>query len=245
VNAVLGAGVSAAVAALLTAAAYSGAPLLAAAVAVAVLAAAAGWPYLIDLPDTVGTSLVVAVTGLIAAGLALWAQDRVRPLEFFAALIALSVLLAFGHELVRGGRRTDLVESLTGTLSGQVLAVLAAGWVLVPTSPVGREGVVLAAVTVTAARCAAVLPLPARIRGWAALALGTVAGAVASRMLFAGDLTTGAVIALCVAGVVAALDWLFAAQEGARHGAGLLAAGAVPVTAVGTVAYAVARVVTS
>jgi hypothetical protein len=241
VTAVLGALGSVVLAVLLAVAAFAGAPVLAAAVGVVVLALAAGWGTLLDLPDPRGTGVVVGASGLVAAAAAVDALDRPRPLAVFAALLALSVLAAFAHELLRRGGRVDLVESVTGTLCGQVLAVLGAGWVLVPSTGLGERGVLVAAAAVAGARLASALPWPVRITGWVGFVTGTAAAALAARVLVPEYLAGGAVTGLAVAAVVAGLDRLLAAQPAAGSTAGLVAAAAAPVAAVGTVAYAVAR----
>ncbi len=237
--AVLGAVASVALAALLVVAAWSGPLLAAAAVAVSVLALASGWGSLLDLPDERGTAVVVLLTGSAALAAVAAGFDARRPLAVFAAVVAAAVLLAFAHELLRGGGRADLVESVTGTLSGQVVAVLGAGWVLLPSTGLGVAGVVPAAAAVVAARLATALPGAAS--AWAGLVLGAVAAGVAARQVTPDHVVAGAVTGLCVAAVVVGLDRLLSAQDAARGTAGLVAAAAAPVTAAGTVAYAVAR----
>ena len=238
---VLGAGACLVLAVLVAVAAQAGPVALAAAVAVAVLLVAAGWAPLLRLPDPRGTALVVAASGLAGAAAAVLVQGAERPLAVFAALVAASVLLAFLHELVRGGGRAELVESVTGTLSGQVVAVLGAGWPLVPTTALGLPGVVVAAAALAAAKLAGALPGPERFPGWAALLLGTAAGAGAAQLVVPSRLVAATAVAAGVAAVAAGLDRLLTTQPAASSVAGALAAAAAPVTAVGTVAYAVAR----
>lgn len=242
-TAVLGAAGSVALAALLavTSAVSTGPALPAAAVAVVVLALAAGWGVLLDLPDPRGTGVVIAVTGLAAAVASVVSQGRTRPLAAFAAVLALGVLLAFGHELVRRGGRAALVESVTGTFSGQVLAVLAAGWALLPGTRVGLDGVLVAAAAVAAARLSTAVPGPARVTGWVGVAAGAVAALVVGYVVMPQLLGAAAAIGLGIAGVTAGLDRLLAAQDAAQDPAALVASAAAPVAAAGTVAYAVAR----
>lgn len=231
-----------ALAALVAVAGYAATPLLlAGAVGLAVLLLALGWGRLLELPAPRGSAVVIALTGWAAAVLALRATGMIRPLAPFAALLALSVLLAFGHELVRRGGRAQLVESVTGTLSGQSLALLGGGWVLLPTTRLALTALATAALAAVGARFAGLIPVPPVFSGWAALAGGTLAGVVAAVVLEPGRFLALLLVAAVVAAVVAGLDQLVLPLARERGVPAALAAGAVPVLAVGTAAYAVAR----
>ncbi len=239
---VLGALVTSALAALITVAAYAGVTVLAAAVGLTVMLVALGWAVLLELPDRRGTALMVVLGGWAGVAGGLWARDRARPLSVFAALVALAVLSSFGHELLRGGRRERLVESVTGTLTGQVVAILGAGWLLLPTTSLGVDGVGVAAVALAVTRIVGSLPLSGQIVGWVGLAAGGAAAAGAAQLLGATG-SAPVVVGVAVAAVAAGVDRLLLAQPGARGPLGLLSGGAVPVAAVGTVAYAAALLV--
>jgi hypothetical protein len=229
-------------AALVAAAAYLGAAtLVAAAIAVCLLLLALGWASLLELPDPRGTTLTIGASGAAAAGVGLVLADRKQPLTAFAVLIAGSVLLAFVHELARRDGRPGLVESVTGTLSGQVIAVLGAGWVLLPSTALGKGGVYVAAAAVIAASIGLVLPVDQNLRGWVAFAAGTAAAGATTVATAPTNLAEGLVLGVAVAGVVAGMGLLLRAQRTTRTVLGLLAAGAAPVCAIGTVAFAVAR----
>jgi hypothetical protein len=243
VTAVLVAVASVALAALLTLAGYAGSSVLVAAAALIVVVSAMGWGPLLRLPDPRGTFLVIASTGWAAIGVAWWSVTQARPLATFAVVLAFAVLAAFAHELLRRDGRPQLVESVTGTLSGQVVAALASGWVLLPGAAPGLGGLIVATVTVGAACLVAGLPLAPRVAGWGSLVVGAVAGVVAA-FVFAGTTVQACVAAaVSVVAVVAALDRLLRAQvRTAKPGSmGLLAVAAAPVSSVGMVAYAVIR----
>ncbi len=238
-TALLAALASTALAALLAFAAYAGTSVLAATVALIVVLVAIGWATLVELPDRRGTSIVVAITGWAGVGLALLARERSRPLGTFAVVIAFAVLAAFVHQLLRGGRREHLVESVTGTLAGEVVAVLGAGWVLLPTTTLGVHGVVVAAAALAVARLVGALPLPPRASGWSVVGAGAAASAVTVEVLGSPRLAS-LVAGLAVSVVVMALDRLVLAQRAARSPLGMLCGAAVPVAASGMAAYAVA-----
>lgn len=232
-----------ALAALIAVAGYSLTPLLvAAAVGLAVLLLAVGWARLLDLPAPGGTAVVIVITGWSSAALAIRAAGMTRPLAPFAALLALGVLLAFGHELVRSGRH-DLVESVTGTLSGQALALLGGGWVLLPTTRLALTALSVALAAAVVTRLVGIMAIPPAFLGWVAMGAGTVAGLVVGVFLDGSRLGSEFLVAAVVAAVVAALDRLVLRVLPRRGALAGLAAGAAPLLAVGTAVYAVARLV--
>ena len=240
-SAVLAAATSVVLAALFALAGYAGGSVLLGAAALTVLVVALGWASALRLPGRRGTTLVVLLTGWAALGVAWVNQNAARPLAAFAAVVAFAVLAAFAHELVRRDGRPRLVEAVTGTLSGQVATVLAAGWLLLPGTAAGTSAVVVTAVAVGAARLVTAFPLPERSAGWVSLAGGAAAGSIAGVVLAPGNIQACVVAAVAVATVVAGLDRLLAAQVLKRSSLGLLAFAAAPVSSVGMVAYTVIR----
>jgi hypothetical protein len=245
VRAVLGALASVAFAALIVVAGYAVTPmLLAGAVALTVVVLALGWGSLLELPARRGTGLVIAVIGCGGAALAVKAVNITRPLAPFAALLAGAVLLAFAHELIRRHGRPHMVESVSGTLSGETVALLGGGWMLLPSTRLGLSALVVGAASAAAARLVAPLPLPERAEGWASLAAGALAGGISGTVLDPAQGMPLLGVALAVASVVAGLDRLVLGISARPSVPGVLAGAVAPVLAVGTVAYAVARLVT-
>jgi hypothetical protein len=216
-------------------------PLLAAAVGLVVLVLAIGWAGLLGLPARLGSATMIVLTGWSAAALAVRATEMARPLAPFAALMAVSVLLAFGRELTRRDGRRDLVESVTGTLSGQALALLGGGWILVPTTRLALTALVVAVVAATASRLVAFMPLPPHVLGWAALVGGVVAGTAVGAVLDLARVLSLLLLAAAVAAVAAGLDRLVLTVARGRGVPAALSVGAVPLLAVGTMTYTVAR----
>jgi hypothetical protein len=241
VNAALGALASAALAGLVGLSAYSGSFVLALAVGLVVLVTAVGWAALFDLPAPVGSAVLVGAAGWAGVALALAVQHKTRPLAWFAALVAACVLAAFVREILRRPPREALIESLTGTLAGEVVVVLGASWLLVPRTGVGGVGVLLGAVAVGVARLATALPVSGSVSGWLGLGAGTAAAMGAAAIVSPVHLGPGALIGVAVAAVVAGLDRLLAHPQVTRGGAALVASSAAPVAAAGVVAYAIAR----
>jgi hypothetical protein len=215
--------------------------------ALCVVSLGVGWGDLLRLPYRQGTAVLVSglgVAGLAGGTMALHSDsDPDRSLGVFVAILAAAVLTSFAHELARPDGRHELVESVTGTLSGQIVAVLASGWVLLEHLEAGPSALVIAAAAVATARIGGALPipLPEPLAVWATLVFGLV-GAVVASMLVSGvrPLTAG-LVGLAVAGMGLALDRLFP-LAGTRPELAVLARAAAPVAAAGTVAYAIFRI---
>jgi hypothetical protein len=153
------------------------------------------------------------------------------------------VLSTFAHELARRDGRHDLVESVTGTLAGQFVAVLAAGWILVGDTDAGAAAVVVAAAGVAASRFTLTLPLAASMLTWVGIGAGLVASVIASFVVGGVPAGTAASVGIAVAGVGIAVDRLVDADGVmTRLQPATLARAAAPIAAAGTAAYAVFRI---
>jgi hypothetical protein len=259
----LSAVLSIAIAALICVAAYAGLWIVVAAGGLCVLVLGIGWPRALALPHPAGSTALITATGgaalVVAATTAPTAISAAQPLSALAAVVAIALLTSFLHELLRRDGRPDVVESITGTLTGQVIAVLAAGWVLLVQVPEGPQSVVVGAAAIAVSRVVRALPLPEMITIWAAIAAGGVAGAVAAVALNAQTPVKSLIAGACVSGVGVAVDHLLDARaqlpalpedhdpgeaysDGPGYAPGplaMLAVAAAPVAAAGTVAYAV------
>jgi uncharacterized membrane protein YGL010W len=230
---------SGALAALVAVAAHVSPALIAIAVALIVILVAIGWALLLDLPDPQGTAAVIVISGWVGVGSTYVIRDTSRSLGVFSALIALAVILAFVHEMLRHGDRENLVESLAGTLTGQVIALLGGGWILLPTTALAEAGVVITATALGIARLAGVFGWQGRMRGWVPFGLGTAAGMAVAVTLGHGDMAS-LMLSASVAGTVAGLDRLLAALPASRTLLGAVTGAAAPTAAIGTVAFALA-----
>lgn len=217
-------------------------------VAVGVVCLAVGWGDLLHLPQRGGSGLLVALFGAGALLVVTGQEGSDRPLYWFPSLLAAAVLAAFGHELFRRDGRGDLVESVAGTLTGQVVAVLAAGWLLLVRTVPGWDAVLVAtaaaSVALVASRLLGFLPglLPSPILPWAAVGCGLVAAVVAAVLAPGVPLLTAVAVGASVAAVCVVLDRLLV-RPGAQAGLlAVLAAPAAAVAAAGTVAYTVVRI---
>ena len=85
---------------------------------------AIGWPFLIELPNP-GTARRVIIATSIAAGLVSYFFS-VRELVFLAGF---TVIAGFIAEMARRDGRPRLLEQISGTVSGSMLALMPALWV--------------------------------------------------------------------------------------------------------------------
>jgi hypothetical protein len=234
---------TAALAALLAAAAYLGPEWATGAAAVLTVLLAVGWAPLLRLPAAGATAVVVMVAGLGGVAVA-WATPDEPVLRNLPVVIALSLVLAFIAQMLRRGGRPRLVESVSGMSAGIVAAVSAAGWVAAVRSDAGADLVVTSAVALAVASAVSALPVAG---GWAgsllAAALGAAAGAGTATALPDVEPVVGLVVG-AVAGVVAgALRFLFDRQPTLARRTAAVAAVALPVTVTGMLVFVVGRLV--
>lgn len=232
---------TAALAAVLAVAGYLGEPALIAAAIVLVLAVAVGWPVLLGMPGSLGATVTVALGGM--AGVVVVALTNGEPyLRLMPMVIAATIVLAFVNELARGAGRTRVVESVSGVVTGALIAVCAAGWIAAGRSPAGSALVVASAAALAAASAVAALRWsPWLVTVVAVIAAGGV-GAGVSQVMPGLSAPVGGLIGLASAILVATVRQFMRSATDRRDRAAAIAAVTVPVSVSGIVAYIVGRV---
>ncbi len=114
--------VTAVLAAAVAVAGYLGGLPLSVAAAVLAVVFALGWPSLAGLPFVPGSAAVVALGGVGAVGV-VHVTTSEPYLRYLPVVFAAAILLAFVNELLRRDGRTRLVESVSGTVAGTLVAV--------------------------------------------------------------------------------------------------------------------------
>lgn len=226
-------------AALVAVGALAGPFVLSAALLVAVVALATGWPTLLGLPTQRGSTTMLALGGTASVLLVSLAPDG-SGTDWLAAVLALSVVATFAHQLLRRDLRPRLVESVTGVVSGIVVVELVAGW-----AAAGRQTeqlVLTGAAAVAASAAALALPWPQRVTGGFALLAGATFAALAASFLPDVESLPAAVTGLVVAGVLTSYDRLFSAVPSAASRQAGIAIGAAGVCSAGFVVHLLARV---
>lgn len=209
--------------------------------AVLVLVLAAGWPALAGLPFPPGSTAVVALGGLGAVAAVTFTP--LQPyLQHMPVVFAGAVVLAFVNELLRRDGRVRLVESVSGTVAGTVLAVCVTGWVATARADGGAALVVAGAVALALGSAAVAL----HGRPWLVYALtvavATGGGTLVGALLPTVELVTGAVLGLGVGVLVAAMHALFDRIPALERRLPSLAVAVLPVTVSGLLVYVAGRV---
>jgi hypothetical protein len=168
-----------------------------------VLLAVAWFPALQATSPIGGRVVVVAAAG--AADVAVLAADETRPMEHVTPVLAVAMLAALAHQLVRRDGRGGLTTSLTATGAATVFACLGSAWLALDVS---REGTGLLVLGAVAAAAPAVVDLAGSRLGrpawagavWAAAVTGVAAAVVAETT----DISLPVALAAAAGAVVAA-----------------------------------------
>lgn len=139
-----------------------------------------GWAGTLALPTPRGTVAVLMLGGWVIV-LSVALRDEPPWLTWLPAALAVSMILAFGHQLLRRDGRPRVADSLTSVLFG--LAVLTSGIFAIPLSRTDSGSAVLVAAVAAAAASSLtdVAGIRAVLRPWtapAALLVGGAAGLV-------------------------------------------------------------------
>lgn len=219
---------------------------------VAVVIFAAGWPTLLGLPTQRGSTTILALSGTMSV-LVVWltigipddlvaapqvlSKSAHQPLRWLAPVIALSVVVAFAHQLMRRDFRPRLVESVTGVVTGVVLVSVTGGWLASHVTTDGHGLIHTATAALVVAAALTMLPFARRITSplaaLAGTAVGSAVGALYEQLPWGPSVATSAMIGL----LVVAFDRLFITLPTARSRAAALAHGAGVVCAVGAATY--------
>ncbi|GAB3076990.1 MULTISPECIES: hypothetical protein [unclassified Phycicoccus] len=222
---------------------YASPDFVAVAVALAGLVLAWGWPQLLSLPSPRGTSAVLAVgTVLMTASVLL---TREAPyLQWLPAALAVSVIAAFLHQLMRRDGRPRLTESVTSSVTG--LAVVSAGIALAPVPQIlhGEHALAAAMAGLGFGVLADPLIKVQRLRQWAlfiSMVVGGAAGMVVSVLAGHPKPWPAALLGLLAAAVAHAARRVMAVLPATAMPRAQLAVGASSSLLVGVVAYVVVR----
>lgn len=202
---------------------------------------AVGWPMLTDLPSRPGSGAVVALGG--AGAVAVVHLTVGEPfLRALPVVFGASILLTFINELLRTDGRAHLVESVSGTVAGTLIAACSAGWVATQRAPGGAELVITGALALAVGSAVCAL----RVRGWVGVGITTgaavLAGGLGGALLPGLDPVAGALLGVAVGVLVASIHELFDRLPALARVPASLAATVLPVPVTGVLVYVVGRV---
>ena len=221
-------------------------------VAVLVPAAAQGWPALVRARHDLGGTIVMTISGLSAATSVYLLDD----MGVAGLVMAFSILVAFVGQMLRRDGRHNLVEDLSSTVAGCLVAVSGSAWcalepgladpaIVVPTCLALFVGAVLTVLNVRARMLEALtVTVPALFAGGAGYVLAS-AGFFGLSHISATAALQSAVACVAVgfvAGVLMASGnrvlWTHRWVPGGRAA---VASALVPILSVGVPVYAIAR----
>ena len=222
---------------------YASPEFVSVAVALAGFVLAWGWPLLLSLPSPRGTMAVLGLGTVLMTAAVLLTQDDPY-LRWMPAALAVAVIAAFLHQLLRRDGRPRLTESVAATTSG--LAVISSGIALAPVAQVMNGNHALAAAMTGLAVGALADPLIGlkRFRAWALfIAMACGGGAALLVSLFAGALRPGpaALLGLLAAAVSHAARRIMAVLPATSMPRAQLATAASASMLVGVVTHEVVR----
>ncbi len=199
-----------------------------------------GWTRLLAVPVGWGVGVVVAVTGAVTVVMSFLRGPDL--LGWLPTSLAVGVILAFGHQMLRRDGRPRLVESVSATVMGQTLVILGVGWLvaltLAPDGGVNAAG----AAGCAAATVVALAPWPRVV----VVGVGVVAAALSGAATTGGfnsiEVPTGLIVGGAAGIATLGIDVLFRRSVGDSTRAGV-AAGVASVLAAGLAAYAMSRFV--
>ena len=221
-------------------------------VAVLVPAAAQGWPALVRARHDLGGTIVMTISGLSAAVSVYLLDD----MGVAGLVMAFSILLAFVGQMLRRDGRHNLVEDLSSTVAGCLVAVSGSAWcalepgladpaIVVPTCLALFVGAVLTVLNVRARMLEALtVTVPALFAGGAGYVLASAGFFGLSHISATAALQSAVacVVVGFVAGVLMASGnrvlWTHRWVPGGRAA---VASALVPILSVGVPVYAIAR----
>jgi hypothetical protein len=209
--------------------------LLAVAVVVA-LAVGVGWPHYLGIP---AKKTLAAVIGLSGAGSAVAAATVPPPgyLDWTPGFIALGVMSVFLVQIVRGTGQAQRLESTLGCCVGVFLSCLGAGWIAGARFNGVKEMMLVAGVSAAVALLAGLIRWPDSIVAPLGIILAGLAGPLAGLVLSDVAVLPAAVFGVVVGSVLVSFRRLVTLRSVPLNFPAALGMGLAPVSAVGSLAY--------
>jgi hypothetical protein len=208
-------------------------------VGVAIIIAVAvgiGWPHFLRIPAKKTLAAVIALPGV---GSALAAGYLPAPgfLDWTPSFIALGMMAVFVVQLIRGTGQAKRLESTLGCCAGVLLACLGAGWIACARFNGVREMMLVAAISAAVALLAGLIRWPDRVVAPLGIVLAGLAGPLAGLVFSDLAVLPAAIFGVVVGAVLVSFRRLVTLRGGPLNLAAALSMGLAPVSAVGSLAY--------
>ncbi|KGN34437.1 hypothetical protein N802_13365 [Knoellia sinensis KCTC 19936] len=215
----------------------------AAAVAWGGIVLAWGWPELLGAASRFGSSVVIGLSGVLAAAVVALTPDEPY-LRHVPVVMVAAVFGMFFHQLIRKDGRERLTQSVAVTAAGLALATTAAAFV-----PLGRtsDGPQVVMVVGLALALSAFADLGApfvKARRWmlpVAVAIGFFVGGIAGLVISDVGVLAGVVLGAAAAGLAHVLRRALGALDPIRGMRGQITAGVASVLVTAVPVYVIAR----
>jgi hypothetical protein len=209
---------------------------LALGVSALIAVAAFGWPRLLRVYRRTVGSVIIAAAGaisVIAVGV-----GRGEPyLRYAVAAAGAAVLLSLAAEVFFPSPPGRAVTSVTGMMSGAVVAVSGGAWVAANRTAGATDLVVAGAAAIAVAGLAAVITKHPTVNALIALALGTATGAGLGELFDSISWAGGALVGVMGAISVVVVTELTQREPAPRHAMAAIASGITPVLSAGVLVY--------
>ncbi|WP_244960159.1 tellurium resistance protein TerC [Actinomyces faecalis] len=213
---------------------------------------AQGWPALVRSRHDSRATVVIGVTGVVAALAVALSHD----FGSAGVVMALSVLAAFVAQMLRQDGRQGLVEDLSTTVTGNLVVVCGAGWCALEPGVADPAVIVPCCLALLVGALLTTLQVPALVLESLTVAVPALAAGAAGGVLaavgFFGPAHTGTTAALQSAGacllcgfvagiLMAASNRVLWTHRWVPGGRAAVTSAIVPILAVGGPVYAIAR----
>ncbi|WP_445153663.1 permease [Arthrobacter sp. Hor0625] len=195
-----------------------------------------GWPHFLGIPAKKTLAVLIGLPGI---GSAVAASYLPPPgfLDWTPAFVAAGVMAVFVMQLIRGTGQAQRLESTLGSCAGVLLSCLGAGWIASARFNGVREMLLIAAISAAIALLAGLIRWPDRVVAPLGIVLAGLAGPLAGLVLSDIAVLPAALVGVVVAAVLVSFRRLVIIRGASLNLPAVLGMGLAPVSAVGSLAY--------
>lgn len=203
-----------------------------------------GWPHFFGIP---ARKTLAVLIGLPGVGSAITATYLPAPgfLDWTPSFIAAGVMAVFVMQLLRGTGQAQRLESTLGSCAGVLLSCLGAGWIAVSRFHGVREMVLVAGISAAVALLAGLIRWPDRVVAPVGVAAAGLAGPLAGLVFSDIAVVPAAVTGVVVGSVLVSFRRLVVLRGEPLNFPAALGMGLAPVSAVGSLAYFIDKLLIS